>query len=146
MAGPSSPGSEGPTFAPPPLPAGWIAQWDGNSRKYYFVQLSTGLSQWDTPTDAAPVGGTTPATDREHPYGRPGAGDQLITHPDGSQTIKYSDGSMEPVMPPAASAAARGDGARGMPGEAEPMATAASGCVLLRLQSSVCVRVRESVR
>ncbi len=79
MAGPASPGSQGPTFGPPPLPAGWIAQWDGNSRKYYFVQLSTGLSQWDTPTDAAPVGGT-PATDREHPYGGPPGPDQLITH------------------------------------------------------------------
>ncbi|TDZ22993.1 hypothetical protein Cob_v004084 [Colletotrichum orbiculare MAFF 240422] len=32
MAGPTSPGTEGPTFAPPQLPAGWIAQWDGSSK------------------------------------------------------------------------------------------------------------------
>jgi hypothetical protein len=100
MAGQGSPSnSEGPTFAPPQLPAGWIAQWDSNSKKYYFVQLSTGVSQWDTPTDAAPVGGT-PAQSSEHPYGVPGGGQpQLITHPDGTQTVKHADGRMEPIMP-----------------------------------------------
>ncbi|KAI3390660.1 hypothetical protein diail_8982 [Diaporthe ilicicola] len=97
MSGPGSPGQEGPTFAPPHLPAGWIAQWDANSRKYYYVQLSTGVSQWDVPTDAAPVGGT-PASNNEHPYGVPGQ-PQLITHPDGTQTVKHPDGTMEPVMP-----------------------------------------------
>ncbi|KAI7783230.1 WW domain-containing protein [Diaporthe eres] len=98
MSGPGSPGQEGPTFAPPHLPAGWIAQWDANSKKYYYVQLSTGVSQWDVPTDAAPVGGGTPASTNEHPYGVPGQR-QLITHPDGTQTVKHPDGSLEPVMP-----------------------------------------------
>lgn len=98
MSGPGSPGQEGPTFAPPHLPPGWIAQWDANSRKYYYVQLSTGVSQWDVPTDAAPVGGGTPASQTEHPYGVPGQR-QLITHPDGTQTVKHPDGSLEPVMP-----------------------------------------------
>lgn len=99
MSGPGSPGGEGPTQAPPHLPPGWIAQWDSNSKKYYFVQLSTGVSQWDVPTDAAPIGGT-PASNAEHPFGRPGAGQpELITHPDGTQTVKHPDGRMEPVMP-----------------------------------------------
>jgi hypothetical protein len=42
-------------------------------RKYYFVQLSTGASQWDTPTQAAPTGPTPQATPQgaEHPYGTP---------------------------------------------------------------------------
>ncbi|KAK0634636.1 hypothetical protein B0T17DRAFT_611611 [Bombardia bombarda] len=112
MAGPASPGSDGPTYAPPNLPAGWIAQWDGSSKEYYFVQLSTGLSQWETPTVAAPVGGGTPASHTEHPYGVPGGGGarggggQIITHPDGSQTVKHADGTMEPLMP-------REDGTRG---------------------------------
>lgn len=44
------PGQEGPSYAPPQLPEGWIPQWDANSKKYYFVQLSTGASQWETPT------------------------------------------------------------------------------------------------
>jgi len=110
MAGPASPGSDGPTFAPPPLPPGWIAQWDGKSKKYYFVQLSTGVSQWETPTDAAPIGGGTPAPG-EHPYGVPGGSGQpeIITHPDGTQTAKYPDGRLEAVSP-------REDGTRGFGG------------------------------
>ncbi|KAH0428871.1 ww domain-containing protein [Colletotrichum camelliae] len=97
MAGPTSPGTEGPTFAPPHLPAGWIAQWDGSSKKYYFVQLSTGVSQWEVPTDAAPTG-ATPAQPSDHPYGVPQP--ELITHPDGSQTVRHADGTLEPVNPP----------------------------------------------
>lgn len=109
MAGPTSPSAEGPTYGPPPLPAGWIAQWDGASKKYYFVQLATGVSQWDIPTEAAPTG-TTPAQPSEHPYGTPGGGGggghgghhqpEVITHPDGSQTIRHPDGTMEPIISP----------------------------------------------
>lgn len=102
MAGPASPGSDGPTFPPPPLPRGWVAQWDAASKKYYFVQLATGMSQWDTPTEAAPVGGgNTPANHVDHPYGGPPSGvrPELITHPDGSQTVKHPDGTMEPILP-----------------------------------------------
>lgn len=111
MTGPASPGGEGPTQAPPHLPPGWIAQWDSNSKKYYYVQLSTGVSQWDVPTDAAPIGGT-PASAVDHPYGVPGAGQpELITHPDGTQTVKHPDGRMEPVMPD------ESGGTRGMAGD-----------------------------
>ncbi|KAK1772656.1 RNQ1-prion epigenetic modifier of function [Phialemonium atrogriseum] len=102
MAGPASPGNDGPTFAPPNLPAGWIAQWDGASKKYYYVQLSTGASQWDTPTKDAPVGQGSVSHAAEQPYGGPGQ-PQLITHPDGTQTVQHPDGTMEPVMPPGAS-------------------------------------------
>lgn len=96
MAGPTSPGTEGPTFAPPQLPAGWIAQWDGASRKYYYVQLATGVSQWEVPTQAAQAG-STPGHHVDHPYGTPPQ-PELITHPDGSQTVKHADGTMEPIM------------------------------------------------
>ena len=102
MTGPTSPGNEGPTFGPPQLPAGWIAQWDGASKKYYYVQLSTGASQWDQPTEAVQ---STPAQRSEHPFGTPGS--HIITHPDGSQTMKHADGTMEPVM---------SDGSRGVDG------------------------------
>lgn len=108
MAGPTSPGSEGPTFGPPQLPPGWIAQWDGASRKYYFVQLSTGVSQWDVPTDAAPTGSTPAPPAGDHPYGVPRQ-QELITHPDGSQTVRHADGSLEPVNPPMPQ-----DGSRGL--------------------------------
>jgi hypothetical protein len=76
------PGQEGPSFGPPPLPEGWIAQWDGMGRKYYFVQLATGTSQWETPTQPAPTGPTPQATPQEgleHPYGTPGEGTKAGT-------------------------------------------------------------------
>lgn len=106
MAGPTSPSSDGPSFAPPQLPPGWIAQWDGASKKYYYVQLATGVSQWDIPTQAAKTG-TTPGQAVEHPYGTPPP--ELITHPDGSQTVKHPDGTLEPIM---------ADGTRGVDGPA----------------------------
>jgi hypothetical protein len=118
MAGPESPGGEGPSFAPPPLPAGWIAQWDASSKKYYFVQLSTGASQWETPTEAAPVGsGATPGPHLDHPYGVPGAKGkaEIIVHPDGSQTARYPDGRLEPVNPREDGTTV--DGTRGIEGE-----------------------------
>ncbi|KAK8087268.1 hypothetical protein PG994_002242 [Apiospora phragmitis] len=83
MAGPASPGTEGPTYEPPNLPPGWIAQWDGSM---------------GDPSQAAPGG--TPAPHGDHPYGAPGARPELITHPDGTQTVKHPDGRMEPVLPP----------------------------------------------
>jgi hypothetical protein len=61
------PGQEGPSFAPPSLPEGWIAQWDGMSKQYYYVQISTGKSQWDVPTHAVLTGPTPQATpDLQH--------------------------------------------------------------------------------
>ncbi|KAF2640751.1 hypothetical protein P280DRAFT_469456 [Massarina eburnea CBS 473.64] len=68
----------------PKLPAGWIAQWDNSSRKYYYVQISTGVSQWDLPTSEAPVGASSHTSTPAHntsPYDTPagsegpGAGD-----------------------------------------------------------------------
>lgn len=97
MAGPPSPGGEGPTYAPPPLPAGWIAQWDAQSKKYYFVQLSTGTSQWEVPTEPAPVGGIDDPANPAN--GMPQAPAEIIVHPDGSQTARYPDGRLEPVNP-----------------------------------------------
>ena len=74
MTDPATPGQEGPSYGPPSLPQGWIAQWDGTSKKYYFVQLSTGMSQWETPTQAAPTVGTpTPTPGQEtSPFPQPG--------------------------------------------------------------------------
>ena len=70
------------------------------SKKYYFVQLSTGASQWDTPTQAAPTGPTPQATPQgglEHPYGTPGQQDlDIVNNADGSQSIRHSDGTLEP--------------------------------------------------
>lgn len=50
----------GPSLAPPTVPPGWIAQWDANSSRYYYVMISTGATQWEVPTVAA--AGHTPMT------------------------------------------------------------------------------------
>ncbi|OAL55241.1 hypothetical protein IQ07DRAFT_160337 [Pyrenochaeta sp. DS3sAY3a] len=83
---PVSPDS-GPTDPTlPKLPAGWIPQWDNSSRKYYYVQISTGVSQWDLPTSEAPTGSSsnrsTPAQN-SNPY----------SHPDGTQGPAVGDGT-----------------------------------------------------
>ncbi|KAI6889281.1 small GTP-binding protein [Hortaea werneckii] len=76
MAEPTTPDA-GPDTAPPPLPPGWfmrrIAQWDAKSRKYYFVQISTGESTWEVPTMAAPQVPTPSGTPAQgNPYPPPG--------------------------------------------------------------------------
>jgi hypothetical protein len=113
MAGPASPGDGGPSYAPPKVPEGWIAQWDASGGKYYYVNRYTGVSQWEIPTEPAPIGSSTPSNNNnDHPYGHPGQ-PQVITHPDGTQTVKHPDGTMEPVLPPGIDGPA---GSRGMDG------------------------------
>ncbi|KAK7897946.1 hypothetical protein LTR67_004578 [Exophiala xenobiotica] len=31
----------------PQLPPGWIAQWDGNSQRWYYLEQATGRTQWE---------------------------------------------------------------------------------------------------
>jgi len=57
-----------PSYGPPSLPLGWIAQWDGTSEKYYFVHLGTGMSQWETPMHPANPAGTPT---RNSPFPKP---------------------------------------------------------------------------
>ncbi|KAF2493309.1 hypothetical protein BU16DRAFT_563472 [Lophium mytilinum] len=45
--------------AVPKVPLGWVAQWDDLYCEFYYVQLSTGNSQWDMPPTAAPLAGST---------------------------------------------------------------------------------------
>lgn len=37
----------------PILPRGWVAEWDNNYREWYYVNLSTGRSQWEKPVSGA---------------------------------------------------------------------------------------------
>ncbi|MCJ1254860.1 hypothetical protein MMC24_002676 [Lignoscripta atroalba] len=73
---PSTPSvQEGPSHAPPSLPDGWLAQWEGQSRKYYYVQRATGHSQWDVPNQPAlsvPTPDSTPQP-RTDPFEQPSA-------------------------------------------------------------------------
>ncbi|KAJ5542235.1 hypothetical protein N7535_004658 [Penicillium sp. DV-2018c] len=41
----------GPSSPPPKLPEGWLPQWEGVRRKWYYVQRTTGKSQWEIPTE-----------------------------------------------------------------------------------------------
>ncbi|KAL8807172.1 MAG: hypothetical protein Q9182_000854 [Xanthomendoza sp. 2 TL-2023] len=43
---------------PPRLPPGWISQWDPNTQRYYYLEQSTGRTQWDPPQH--PIGGYPP--------------------------------------------------------------------------------------
>ncbi|KAJ5584688.1 uncharacterized protein N7459_004488 [Penicillium hispanicum] len=49
----------GPSSPPPRLPEGWLPQWEGVQRKWYFVQRATGKSQWEIPTEPVVL---TPST------------------------------------------------------------------------------------
>ncbi|KAJ5132984.1 hypothetical protein N7448_007142 [Penicillium atrosanguineum] len=49
----------GPSSPPPQLPEGWLAQWEGVQRKWYYVQRTTGKSQWEIPTEPVVL---TPST------------------------------------------------------------------------------------
>ncbi|KAI4212991.1 MAG: hypothetical protein LQ351_004335 [Letrouitia transgressa] len=40
--------------APPPLPPGWVAQWDQNSQRYYYLEQATGRTQWELPQGGPP--------------------------------------------------------------------------------------------
>lgn len=43
------PPSHAPSTGGPPLPPGWIAQWDQNSQRYYYLDQATGRTQWELP-------------------------------------------------------------------------------------------------
>jgi hypothetical protein len=58
------------------------------SRRYYYVQISTGESTWDTPTTAAPQvpsPGTTPAN--QSPYAVPGEGTRGMEGQEGDRSL-----------------------------------------------------------
>ncbi|BCS20971.1 WW domain-containing protein [Aspergillus puulaauensis] len=40
-----------PQSTPPPLPEGWIQEWDKYHQRAYFVETKTGAAQWECPRD-----------------------------------------------------------------------------------------------
>ncbi|KAJ3076182.1 hypothetical protein HDU99_001382 [Rhizoclosmatium hyalinum] len=62
-----------PAPAPPPqqpaLPPGWIAQWNAQYQRNFYVETATGKSQWEPPTFAPPPG--PPPPDFAAPAGPP---------------------------------------------------------------------------
>ncbi|KAJ5373031.1 hypothetical protein N7517_005037 [Penicillium concentricum] len=70
----------GPSSPPPQLPEGWLPQWEGVRRKWYYVQRTTGKSQWEIPTEPIVLTPSTTPT--------PGAGpsQEPTSHPTSSST------------------------------------------------------------
>lgn len=46
---PPAPSARPPPVPPPPLPLGWIQEWEPSLRRAYFVETATGRSQWESP-------------------------------------------------------------------------------------------------
>lgn len=42
--------------AGPPLPPGWVAQFDQTSQRWYYIEQATGISRWEPPSNNAPYG------------------------------------------------------------------------------------------
>ncbi|KAJ9305944.1 hypothetical protein DTO217A2_4550 [Paecilomyces variotii] len=76
--------SEGPSSPPPPLPDGWLAQWEGVERKWYFVQRATGKAQWEIPTEPVILTpSTTPTSTGTGPSRAPSSRPQTNSPPTG---------------------------------------------------------------
>ena len=41
------------TPTPPPVPQGWVAQWDEEYKRFFYVETATGQSQWEHPEEKA---------------------------------------------------------------------------------------------
>ena len=73
-----------------------VAQWEGQSRKYYYVQKATGHSQWDVPTQPAlsvPTPDPTPQQPHD-PFNKPGGvgPDGVMRNADGSEVSEQDRG------------------------------------------------------
>lgn len=47
------PSARPPHYPPPPLPYGWVQEWEPRERRAFFVETATGRSEWTLPADAA---------------------------------------------------------------------------------------------
>jgi hypothetical protein len=66
-------GPPAPYGAPPPMPPGWLAQWDQTNNRWYYVEQASGRSQWDPPAfSPSPAGPYAPPP--MHGYGQGGYG------------------------------------------------------------------------
>ncbi|KAL9032103.1 MAG: hypothetical protein Q9180_006699, partial [Flavoplaca navasiana] len=72
-----APPSHAPNTGGPPLAPGWIAQWDPNSLRYYYLEQATGRTKWDPPQafhgSFAPPGAPSMGGHGYDAHGPPGA-------------------------------------------------------------------------
>ncbi|KAL8923100.1 MAG: hypothetical protein Q9208_004784 [Pyrenodesmia sp. 3 TL-2023] len=87
-----------PTGGPPSLPPGWVAQWDPNSQRYYFLEQATGRTQWDPPQHFMGSHGAFPPP--SGPLGGPPGGPQgYASHdPHGPSGAYYSQETKHTVL------------------------------------------------
>ncbi|WQF78245.1 Putative WW domain-containing protein [Colletotrichum destructivum] len=57
---PPAPQSAAPPMAAPPVSSGWLVQWDTTNNRWFYVDQSTGRSQWEHPSPpTGPQGGSS---------------------------------------------------------------------------------------
>lgn len=74
-----------------------VADSTQSSRKYYFVQISTGVSTWEVPTEPAPTvptPGSTPAQP-QGPFEAPGAQDRYDDKMEGARGLNGNSTGQE---------------------------------------------------
>lgn len=74
-----------------------LAQWEGQSRKYYYVQRATGHSQWEIPTQPAlsvPTPDPTPQQTTD-PFQHPPGTSSAVVASDGTAVVRNEDGTVE---------------------------------------------------
>ena len=47
------PSARPPSYPPPPLPIGWIQEWEPRARRAFYVETATGRSEWTLPDDVS---------------------------------------------------------------------------------------------
>ncbi|KZL77162.1 WW domain-containing protein [Colletotrichum tofieldiae] len=57
---PPAPQSAAPPMAAPPVSSGWLVQWDTTNNRWFYVDQSSGRSQWEHPSPpTGPQGGSS---------------------------------------------------------------------------------------
>ncbi|KAL4936406.1 hypothetical protein BDV06DRAFT_93600 [Aspergillus oleicola] len=46
---PAPPSARPPQYPPPPLPIGWIQEWEPSARRAFYIETSTGRTEWTLP-------------------------------------------------------------------------------------------------
>ncbi|KAL4814966.1 hypothetical protein BDW67DRAFT_165035 [Aspergillus spinulosporus] len=47
------PSARPPSYPPPPLPIGWVQEWEPRARRAFYVETATGRSEWTLPADVS---------------------------------------------------------------------------------------------
>ncbi|KAI0462160.1 hypothetical protein LJB42_004248 [Komagataella kurtzmanii] len=70
---------------PPTLPEGWVAEWDEEYQRYFYVNTATGASQWEVPAQEKAAHASRPAAPpppQEAQYSQPAQSQQVYQqHP-----------------------------------------------------------------